>query len=92
MNTPEPAKKWTMKERVLAVLNRKLPDRLPFIDRIEIWYKGMQARGTMPAAYDDMSLNEVHKAVGIGREKFSIPYALKLRGVEMRIGKSAVSC
>ncbi len=85
MNTPEATKKWTMKERVLAVLNRQPPDRLPFIDRIEIWHKGMQARKTMPPAYENMSLNDVHKAVGIGREKFSIPYALKLRGVEMCI-------
>jgi len=58
-----------------AVLDRKLPDRLPFIDRIEIWYKGMKTRGTMPPEYDDMSLNDVHKAVGIGREKFFPPYA-----------------
>ena len=83
---PETASaKWTMKERVLAVLDRKLPDRLPFIDRIEIWYKGMQARQKMPKAYEGMSLNEVHQAVGIGRQKFSNPYALKLRGVDMRI-------
>jgi len=85
MNSVEAEKKWTMKERVLAVLDGKLPDRLPFIDRIEIWYKGMLARGTMPPAYAGMSLNKVHKAVGIGREKFSIPYALKLHGVDMRI-------
>ncbi len=85
MNSVEAEKKWTMKERVLAVLDGKLPDRLPFIDRIEIWYKGMLARGTMPPAYAGMSLNQVHKAVGIGREKFSIPYALKLHGVDMRI-------
>jgi hypothetical protein len=77
--------KWTMKERVLAVLDGRLPDRLPFIDRIEIWYKGMLARGTMPDAYAGLSLNDVHKSVGIGREKFSIPYALKLHGVDMRI-------
>jgi hypothetical protein len=76
---------WTMKERVLSVLERRVPDRLPFIDRIEIWYKGMQARGTMPERYAGMSLDQVHKDVGIGREKFSIPYALKLRGVDMRI-------
>ncbi len=82
LNAPD---RWTMKERVLAVLDRKQPDRLPFIDRIEIWYMGMQARGTMPQEYAGMSLNEVHKTVGIGREKFSIPYAFKLRGVEMRI-------
>lgn len=85
MITSDQEKKWTMRERVLAVMDGKLPDHLPFIDRIEIWYKGMQARGTMPEAYAGMSLNAVHKAVGIGREKFSIPYALKLRGVEMRI-------
>lgn len=85
MNMPVAPDRWTMKERVLAILDRKLPDRLPFIDRIEIWYKGMQARGTMPKKYADMSLNEVHKTVGIGRQKFSMPYALKLRGVDMRI-------
>ncbi|MBT4289948.1 MAG: hypothetical protein HOD92_21705 [Deltaproteobacteria bacterium] len=35
--------KWTMRERVLAVLKGELPDRLPFIDRIEIWYNSMLA-------------------------------------------------
>ena len=78
-------RKWSMHDRVIAVLDGRLPDRLPFIDRIEIWYKGMLAREAMPSAYAGMSLNEVHEAVGIGREKFSIPYALKLRGVDMRI-------
>jgi len=85
MNSIDQEKKWTMRERVLAVMDGRMPDRLPFIDRIEIWYKGMLARGTMPPAYEGMSLNQVHKAVGIGRQKFSIPYALKLRGVDMRI-------
>ncbi len=85
MNMVNAPNRWTMKERVLAVLDRKLPDRLPFIDRIEIWYKGMQAKGIIPPEYAGMSLDEVHKTVGIGREKFSIPYALKLRGVDMRI-------
>jgi len=85
MGTRDKKEKMCMRDRVLAVLDGRLPDRQPFIDRIEIWYKGMQARGTMPRAYEGMSLNQVHEAVGIGREKFSIPYALKLRGVDMRI-------
>ena len=85
MDTVDKKEKMNMRDRVLAVMQGKLPDRLPFIDRIEIWYKGMQARGTMPQAYEGMSLNQVHKAVGIGRQKFSIPYALKLRGVDMRV-------
>ena len=78
-------KKWTMRDRVLAVMSGQTPDQWPFIDRIEIWYKGMQARGTMPKEYEGMSLNQVHAAVGIGRQKFSIPYALKLNNVEMSI-------
>jgi len=85
MGTSRTNEKWTVKERFLAVLDGRQPDRLPFIDRIEIWYKGMRARGSMPQEYEGMTLNEVHAAVGIGREKFSIPYALKLRGVEMSI-------
>ena len=85
MHKTEREAKWSMRDRVLAVLDGKMPDRLPFIDRIEIWHKGMQARGTMPPAFEGMTLNDVHEAVGIGREKFSIPYALKLRGVDMRI-------
>jgi hypothetical protein len=28
---------WTMRDRVTAILQRKKPDRLPFIDRMEIW-------------------------------------------------------
>jgi len=57
-------KKWTMRDRALAVMDGQLPDRLPFIDRIEIWYKGMQARGTMPLAYEDMSLEGYFNAIG----------------------------
>jgi len=34
MNSAGAEKKWTMKERVLAVLDGKLPDRLPFIDNL----------------------------------------------------------
>jgi len=85
VNTDQENQTWTMRDRVLAVLVGESPDQPPFIDRIEIWYKGMQARGTMPKKYDGMSLNEVHAAVGIGRQKFSIPYALKLNTVEMSI-------
>ena len=66
--TQNQEKKWTMRDRVLAVMTGQTPDQWPFIDRIEIWYKGMLARGTMPKEYDGMSLNQVHAAVGIGRQ------------------------
>ncbi|MGD2187964.1 MAG: uroporphyrinogen decarboxylase family protein [Desulfobacterales bacterium] len=75
--------KWTMRDRVTAIIQNKMPDRLPFIDRMEIWYKSKCQDGTLPAKFKGMSLNEIHREVGIGRQKFTAPYAFKLRGVEV---------
>jgi uroporphyrinogen-III decarboxylase len=59
------------------------PDRLPFIDRMEIWYKSKCWSGNLPAKYHEMSLNGIHQSVGIGRQKFTAPYAFKLRNIEV---------
>jgi len=75
--------KWTIRDRVEAILQQKKPDRLPFIDRMDPWYKSHRRAVTLPKKYNKMSLNDVHKAVGIGRLKFSTPYAHRLRGVEV---------
>jgi hypothetical protein len=75
--------KWTMRDRVTAILQSKQPDRLPFIDRMEIWYKSKCQDGTLPVKFRGMSLNEIHSDVGIGRQKFTAPYAFKLGGVEV---------
>ncbi len=72
-----------MHDRVQAVLQGKKPDRLPFIDRMEIWYKSKCWSGSLPAKYHRMSLNEIHRSVGIGRQKFTAPYAFKLRNIEV---------
>jgi len=76
-------KKLTMHDRVSAVLKGEKPDRPPFIDRMEIWYKSCCQDDTLPEKFRGMSLNEVHKTVGMGQQKFSPPYAHKLRGVEV---------
>lgn len=73
-----------MRERALAVLRGETPRRLPFITRLEAWYKGHTRAGTLPAPLRGLTLQEVHAAVGIGRLKFSSPFALRLRGVEVQ--------
>ncbi len=73
----------TIHERVCAILEGEHPDRLPFIDRLEIWYKHHTRTGTLPEQYKGMSLTEVHRAVGIGQEKFFSLYSIRLRGVEV---------
>ena len=71
-------RKRTMRDRVSAILQGERPDRLPFIDRMEIWYKSKCRDGTLPSKFKGMSLNEIHRNVGMGRQKFSAPYAFKL--------------
>jgi hypothetical protein len=80
---PDDNQKMTIHDRVTAVLQGEKPDRLPFIDRIEIWYRSKCQDGTLPQKFKGMSLNEIHQAVGIGRQKFSPPYAFKLHDVEV---------
>jgi uroporphyrinogen-III decarboxylase len=70
-------------DRVDAIFNGTKPDRIPFVDRLEIWYRCHSRAGTIPPDYQNMSLAEIHQAVGLGQEVYLVPYALKMRGVEV---------
>ncbi len=74
----------SMRQRALAVLRNEMPLRLPFITRLEAWYKSHTRANTLPAPLRGMTLDEVHRSVGVGRLKFSSPFAIRLRGVEVR--------
>jgi hypothetical protein len=72
-----------IRSRVVAVLTGNKPDRLPFIDRMELWHTFHERLGTLPDQYRGMSLTEVHRAVGMGQQKFMPLYEIKLCGVEL---------
>ena len=80
---PEKTRRMTIHDRVTAVLAGEKPDRIPFIDRMELWYQSKIHEDTLPDEYKGLSLNEVHEAVGMGRQKFTAPYAYKLHNVEV---------
>ncbi|HEY43768.1 MAG TPA: hypothetical protein G4O11_07280 [Anaerolineae bacterium] len=75
--------KWTMRQRVLATLQGRKPDRIPFIDRIDFWYKGRNHQGKMPEEFQGMSLPEVHRAIGFGHQDWDYPYTIKYRNAEI---------
>jgi hypothetical protein len=74
----------SIRERTLTVLRGDKPLRLPFVTRLETWYKSHLRTNTIPEYLQGLTLNQVHAAVGIGRLKFSAPFALRLRGVEIQ--------
>ncbi|MBC7237266.1 MAG: hypothetical protein H5T69_15600 [Chloroflexi bacterium] len=53
------------RERILAVLNREPPDRLPWAPRILLWYRARQLTHTMPQEYEGLSLREVERKLDI---------------------------
>jgi hypothetical protein len=79
-----PRNELNMRAAALAVLRGETPRRLPFITRLEAWYTAHTRRGTLPRRFQGMSLDEVHRATGVGRLKFSVPYGYRLAGVEVR--------
>ncbi len=65
------------------MLEGRKPDRIPFIDRIDFWYKSRTQRGDMPASYRGKSLPAVHRAIGMGHQDWDYPYAIKYRNLEI---------
>ena len=80
---PETTPRMTIHQRVEAILTGGTPDRLPFLDRLEAWHATHLRAGTLPAELRGLSLTEVHRRVGMGQQRFVVPYALRLRGVEV---------
>jgi len=54
------------KERVLATLKGEPTDQLPYIPRLDLWYKANKVRGTLPDQYRNASLFDIVDDLGIG--------------------------
>ena len=78
-------KNWTIRDRMIATFKGEKPDRMPYIDRLELWYKTRMRTDTLPEKYRNLSLSEIHRQVGIGQQKFVAAYAHRLKGVDMTV-------
>jgi hypothetical protein len=54
------------KERILNTIKGKKTDYLPFVPRLDIWYKSNKLAGTLPKEYKDFTLHEIVKDLGLG--------------------------
>lgn len=57
----------THRERFLAVLEGKKPDKMPWVPRLDIWYNYHHNRNTLPPGYAGLSLEEIQKKLNAGR-------------------------
>lgn len=75
----------TNRERILAIMEGRTPDRIPWIPRLQIWYEANRRAGTLPEAYRNLSLREVEQDVfGGTAARDGVICRLKLDGVEVR--------
>ena len=56
----------TNRQRLLTILDGNSPDRVPWIPRMDIWYRAQINRNTLPERFSGMSLREMEKALRLG--------------------------
>jgi len=56
----------TNRERVLAVLDGKPVDQVPWIARLQLWYSARQTEGNMPERFRGMTVEQVGRALRTG--------------------------
>ncbi len=56
----------THRERILAAIRGEVPDRLPWVPRLEFWYRARQRQGTLPPELRSLSLTEMTERLGVG--------------------------
>ena len=69
---------------MLAILDGKSPDRIPWIPRLELWYTAHRLAGTLPPEYQNMRLADIQRDMRIGASaRTGRVYTKRLRGVEI---------
>ena len=56
----------TDRERVLTTIRGGIPDRIPWVPRLEFWYRSRLRTGTMPAELAGLTLREIADRLGVG--------------------------
>lgn len=76
----------TPRERILAVLDGRMPDRIPWIPRLKIWFEANRRAGTLPNRYRGCTLREVERDVfGGTAARDGAIFRTGLEGVEVRV-------
>ena len=82
----------THRERAVAAMRGHMPDRLPFIGRMELWYDYAAANDQLPAKYRGWALPDIQRDLDIGVFGFGAWtarfFALEHEGLEIETTES----
>ena len=56
----------THRERILAAIRGEIPDRLPWVPRLEFWHRSRLRQGTLPLELRSLTLTEITDRLGVG--------------------------
>jgi methylmalonyl-CoA mutase cobalamin-binding domain/chain len=66
---------WTHKKRMFATIRGKMPDRIPYAPRLDLWFAANKKRGTLPIPYRGYEHHDqVSRAEGWGIAKVVLDY------------------
>lgn len=59
----------THRERILAAIRGERVDQVPWVPRLDLWYKANRYRGTLPRAWAELPLWAILRILGVGRHE-----------------------
>ena len=75
----------TERERITRTLRGQETDRWPWSTRLDIWHTAVTRQGKLPAELAGMSLMDIHRHLGIGRQSYARLTRMRLHGVDVRV-------
>ena len=72
------------RQRLLAILAGRPPDRVPWIPRLELWYRARQLSHSMPEKWEGWTLRDIERDLGLGTPaRNGSIFQVEHRGVEI---------
>ena len=53
------------RQRILAAIRGETPDRLPFVPRLEFWYRARRLNHSLPSDLESLTLMEIADRLGV---------------------------
>jgi corrinoid protein of di/trimethylamine methyltransferase len=77
----------THRQRILMAAKGEMPDMLPYVPRIDLWYNANSVAGTLPERHKGRTQDEISRAEGWALHKI-VPEYLKIRKPEDTIHRA----